>query len=666
MVSHRLHHGMSNTSAAATLPGHRTKKAPWKGAPPVVGLQPVDSLDPVLNSLPTAYWKLTGRGVVLAANLASEELTGFAPHEFVGRSLGDFLVETIDLDFLVNRLKTAGSLCNLEACIRRKDEATRNILLDASLLENCDGTHTIHCLVRDDSVLKKTDVHLREQAGYFTKTAEAVIMLDPSGLVRHWSKGAEELYQLSPAGILGKPFPAGLSRNPAADTFALKTTLKDGEWRGRLAHTTSSGSPVEIESRWVRLPESASTPESILLIAENAAGLRELEEERLRGQRQECLGTLAGGIAHDLNNILQPISIAIDLFRARTADTESQEMLDVVDENLRRATDLVRQILTFTSGTRTERHSIEVAPLFKEVTNFIRQAFPKTIQLQVVLDEALDTFLADHTQVEQILINLCVNARDAMPEGGRLRLEASNFFVDGGFANRHPGSKPGPYVRLTVGDTGTGIPRRIRDKIFEPFFTTKGPEQGTGLGLATTLGIVRSHGGFLTLETEEGCGTSFHVFLPATRSGTAHPGPGAPSQRTGELSGEGESILLVDDEATVLKVMQRSLEKSGYRVLTAEDGEQGLEVFSRHRHEIRLVITDMSMPGIDGPGMIAALRKFDKNVKIICTSGLNTPSNTEALAPLGVETVLSKPCNSKTILQAIKKALGETPATPTA
>lgn len=651
---------MSNTSAP--LPVARTKAVPWK---PTRGdsIRQENAIDQVIDSLPTVYWKLSLHGKILAANRASEELTGLAAAELVGKSLDEILVESITREFLITRVEAKGAVSNLEACIRRKDEATRNILIDASLIEESTGLPAIHCLVRDNSVMKKTEGHLREQAGYFNSVTEAVIVLDREGNVRHWSSGAEELYQLSAARILGHPFPADLTRNPSADALALKTALRDGEWSGRLAHASASGSPVEIESRWVRLPESASNAECVLLIAEDAAGLREYEEERLRGQRQECLGTLAGGIAHDLNNILQPISIAIDLFRARTADTESQEMLDVVDENLRRATDLVRQILTFTSGTRTGRRRLEIAPLFKEVASFIRQAFPKTIQLQVSVDEGLDTVMADQTQLEQILINLCVNARDAMPEGGRLRLEASNFHVDEGFASRQSGSKPGPYVRLTVGDTGVGIPRKIRDKIFEPFFTTKGPEKGTGLGLATALGIIRNHDGFLTLETDEGCGTTFHVYLPASRSHAVPPKPGAAQHRSGELAGGGESILIVDDEATVLKLMQRSLEKSGYRVLTAEDGEQGLEVFSRNRSEIRLVITDMSMPGIDGPGMISALRKFDGNVKVICTSGLNTPSSMEALEPLGVEDVLSKPCDSKTILRAIKKALGDKPRT---
>lgn len=615
-----------------------------------------ENVAPFLDMLPNVFWKLAPSGLVLAANLASEELIGFSKDELVGRSLGEILVEPIDPEFLAHQLKIAGSARNVEACIRRKDEATRNILIDASMAKERDGREVIHCIVKDNSVQKKTEDHVREQAGYFTKSPEAVIMLDMSGIILHWNHGAEVLYGIPAGEVVGHRFPDRLSRDRALDARALKLALTNGEWGGRLVHVTRSGDPVDIDSRWVRLPGSPS--ETVLLIAENAAGRRELEEERLRGQRQECLGTLAGGIAHDLNNILQPISIAIDLFRARTSDTESQEMLDVVDGNLRRATDLVRQILTFTSGSRVERRRIEIAPLFNDVSSFIRQAFPKTIQLQLTMDDRVDAILADRTQVEQILINLCVNARDAMPEGGRIRLEASNFLVDEGYASRQAGSNLGPYVRLTVGDTGVGIPRKIRDKIFEPFFTTKGPEQGTGLGLATAIGIVRKHDGFLTLESEEGCGTSFHVFLPAAKSPTEEKTLRTLQSRTPELRGEGEAILLVDDEATVLKVMQRSLEKSGYRVLTAEDGEQGLEVFSQHARDIRLVITDMAMPGIDGPGMISALRKFDNEVKIICTSGLNTPSSIEALSSLGVEAVLSKPCTSKTILQEIKKVLG--------
>jgi CheY-like chemotaxis protein len=246
-----------------------------------------------------------------------------------------------------------------------------------------------------------------------------------------------------------------------------------------------------------------------------------------------------------------------------------------------------------------------------------------------------------------------------MENGGTLRLEASDFLVDEGFAARQPLATPGRYVRLSVSDTGRGIPRQIRKKIFEPFFTTKGPEKGTGLGLATALGIIRNHGGFLTLETEEGCGSSFHVFIPAAASANDPAHSRINKSLENKNSGHGETILLVDDEATVLKVMQRSLEKSGYHVLPAEDGEAGLEKFLKHRNEIDLVITDMAMPGMDGMQLIEEIRKTGANLPILCTSGLSASAGSDTANSRGIRKILPKPCSSETILGAIREALHE-------
>jgi CheY-like chemotaxis protein len=336
-------------------------------------------------------------------------------------------------------------------------------------------------------------------------------------------------------------------------------------------------------------------------------------------------------------------------------------MLDAVEANLHRATELVRQILTFSSGVRTEQRAVDIPELISDVANFIRPTFPKTIHLQVSVQENIHAVLGNPTQIEQVLLNFSVNARDAMPEGGRLKLDASDFHVDESFARLHPQAKPGNYVQITVSDTGHGIPRPLRKKIFEPFFTTKGPEKGTGLGLATAVGIIRNHGGFLTLDTEEGCGSSFHAFLPASLAPAERQPALAPSQENRQNAGHGETILLVDDESTVLKVMTRSLEKSGYGVIPAEDGEQGLALYSQHQSHVRLVITDMAMPGMDGPALIAALKKLNPSVKIICTSGFGSSSGKNSVSELGVHTILSKPCNSRVILQAIQDALSTPP-----
>lgn len=629
-------------------------------SPPIRSNGPAGFNTDTWDFLPVIILKLSAGGIVLGANRACGEFLGYDSSEFLNRPIDDFLVDSIDFHFLRSNLEMLGKLSNQEACLRCKDGSTRHVVIDAGADRAGGSLREIYCAVRDHSLRKRTEVHAREQTELLLRNEEAIIIQNLEGLVIYWSMGAERLYGLPSFEAIGRPLPRECGEDRETLALARRTVLERGDWRGEIPNTTTTGTPFVVESRWVLLRDQAGNPQSVLIINEDAAESRLLEEERLRAQRQECIGNLAGGIAHDLNNILQPISIALDIFRGRLADNESQEVLGMLDSNVRRATELVRQILTFTSGVRPERQSVEVHSLFGEVANFVRQAFPKAIQLQVSVEDQLPPILGDQTQMEQVVLNLCVNARDAMRDGGQLRLEAMAFEVDEGFAARQPLAKPGRYVRLSVSDTGAGIPRQIRKKIFEPFFTTKSPGKGTGLGLATVLGIIRRHGGFLTLETEEGCGSSFHVFLPAAPEENPGKSPKSPAgRRNPSPKGVGETILIVDDEATVLKLMQRSLEKSGYRVLTANDGEEGLALFKQHTGEIQLVITDMSMPGMDGPEMVAAIHKISPSLPILGTSGLNTNPDMETHRALGLQKILGKPCDSQTILQAIRQVLDE-------
>ena len=611
------------------------------------------------DSLPVTIWKLSAEGLVVAANRASAELLGYDPSEFLNRPADDFFVSSIDFKFLKNRIQLIGSMANQEACLLCKDGSTRHVVINAEAKTSGGSLGDIFCAINDNSHRKKAEVHVREQSELLLRNEEAIIIQNLEGLVIYWSMGAERLYGLPAFEAVGRPLPQLLGDDIKILAEARHSVLSTGEWHGELKNSTTTGTQFVAESRWVLLRDQLRNPQSILIINEDAAESHLLEEERLRAQRQECIGNLAAGIAHDLNNILQPISIALDMFRGRLADHESQEVLGMLDSNVRRATELVRQILTFTSGVGPDRQAVEIHSLFGEVANFIRQAFPKAIKLQVSLEDNLPSILGDQTQMEQVILNLCVNARDAMTDGGTLRLEAVDFEVDETFAARQPLAKQGRYVRVSVIDTGSGIPRQIRKKIFEPFFTTKSPEKGTGLGLATVLGIIRRHGGFLTLETEEGSGSSFHVFLPVAASATDVPSPPHSHEKETKTQGAGETILLVDDEPTVLKVMQRSLEKSGYRVLTANDGEEGVSLFKRHAGEIHLIITDMSMPGMGGPEMTAEIHKISPAFPVLGTSGLDIHPDQNTLRALGLKKILGKPCNSQTILQAIRNVLDE-------
>jgi len=609
------------------------------------------------NLLPVGFWKISPQGILRFANRACRDLLGYEPREMIDRPADDFLADPIDFGWIERRTALHGHLSSQEASIRHKDGTLRPVLLDIS--READGDSDFHCVLTNNPSAKRPPDDNRGSLELMLRNEVAIIIQNLKGQVVYWNMGAERLHGLAPHEVLGRPIPRELGLSSLQLENARQATLERGEWSGEFRCTTAGGTRFEVATRWVLLRDQLEKPQAILLINEDAAESRLLEEERLRAQRQECIGTLAGGIAHDLNNILQPISIALDLLRARLADGDSEELLGMVDSNIRRATELVRQILTFTSGTHAERQPVHVAALFDDVSNFIRQAFPKTIRFQMAIHGKTSPVLADRTQMEQVLLNLCVNARDAMQEGGTLRLEATDFPVDPPFAALQPLARPGRYVRLSVSDTGRGIPRQIRNKIFEPFFTTKGPEKGTGLGLATALGIIRSHNGFLTLETEEGRGSSFHVFIPAVLSSDpAAQSPPAPEVGD-NLPGHGESLLLVDDESTVLKVMQRSLEKSGYHVLTARDGEEGLETFLRHSGTIRLVITDMAMPRMDGLQLVEEIRRSGSRVPILCTSGLSA-SPPDLSASRGIRQILPKPCSSQTILRAIREALHET------
>lgn len=618
------------------------------------------AIEQLWDVLPGNLWKLNGEGLILDANQSALDFLGHSKSQFLGRSVDEFFWDGMDFQKLVAALFYSGKAHGILACLRCQDGSTREVTLDASSL---DGGQIVYCAINDRSVQRRTEDHALAQAASLENPAEVFFIQTLDGVVTHWSLEAEKFYGFKAAEILGKKIPSQISLPPELATAALQAVLAHGEWSGQARILSADAQHIDVQMRWVILNPLDGQPSSVLVLAEDAAELLQLNEDRLRAHRHECVGMLSGGIAHDLNNVLQPISMFLDLLRYRLPDAESVEMLDAVEANLRRSTDLVRQILAFSSGARTEQRALNIPELISEVSTFIRSTFPKTIQFQVTVPDNIHPVMGNATQLEQVLLNLCVNARDAMPDGGRIKIEVSNFYADESFVRRQSHAQPQSYVRITVSDTGHGIPRPLRKKIFEPFFTTKGPNKGTGLGLATAVGIIRNHGGFLTLETEEGCGSSFHAFLPAS-TGPLEPISLPPSiPEIQKANGHGEAILLVDDESTVLKVMTRSLEKSGYRVLAAEDGDQGYALYKHHQKDVRLVITDMAMPGMDGPALISALKKINPKVKIICTSGFGSSSGKNSPSELGVHAILSKPCNSRVVLQAIQEALQTEPPT---
>jgi PAS domain S-box-containing protein len=391
-------------------------------------------------------------------------------------------------------------------------------------------------------------------------------------------------------------------------------------------------------------------------VAEDITESKGLQEQSFRAQRMEAIGTLAGGIAHDLNNILAPILMAPALLREYAHSDKERRLLDLIEQSAQRGSHVVRQLLTFSRGSGGERTGVKLHPLLEEMIGIMRETFPREIIIRDASQADLNIVLADPTQLHQVIMNLCVNARDAMPEGGTLSLEAKNVGLSAADVQAHAPASPGPYVAISVADTGDGIAPGNLDRIFDPFFTTKAPSKGTGLGLSTVLGIVRSHRGFIVVTSKLGHGTVFTIYLPAAADAVSVPTAQATDAPP---HGHGELILVVDDEEPIRTATRLILEKHGYRVLTAREGAEGLAIFVENRGDVRLVLTDLMMPVMGGVTLIHALHVLEPAVKVLATSGLTDQEDRAKLEAVGVDGIVPKPCDPIELLKMISQQLSK-------
>lgn len=379
--------------------------------------------------------------------------------------------------------------------------------------------------------------------------------------------------------------------------------------------------------------------------------MRQLQEQFLRAQRLESLGALVGGIAHDLNNMLVPIIVGVDILKEQNLSSDARSMVQTMEGSARRSAEMVRQMLLFARGGEANKAVIHLAPLIKEMCRIISDTFPKNIHCDVQVDKNSQPIFGVPTQLHQVLLNLCVNARDAMRNGGMLTLKTQNVELSSAEAMHH-GVAPGNYLCISVNDTGEGIPSEVLPKIFQPFFTTKGPDKGTGLGLPTCRSIVKNHGGFITVSSQPGKGTEFQIFLPA-RDEKAEAGQ---EQKTNLPSGNGEKILVVDDEESILAITRAALQNFGYEVFIAGSGVEAMTIFSKNPGSIKLVISDLAMPLMGGRETVHELRKMKPDLKVIIASGTEKELE-EVLPQIKVNGVILKPFTSEKLLEMVHDVL---------
>jgi len=614
----------------------------------------------VADGMPEAVFVKDLAGRYLLFNQGAARLVGKPVEEVIGQDDTTLFSPEDARQVMENdrQVMASGEACSAEEVLTAAG-TTRTYLATKAPYRNGHG-HIIGIvgISHDITDRKLAETKIREQATLLDKARDAILVCDLEHGITYWNKSAEELYGWTAQEVLGRKASEILYQDLGVFDKATDIVFSTGEWRGELQQVTKSGEPIMIDGRWTLVRDDSGRPKAVLAINSDITEKKKLEQQFMRAQRMESIGTLAGGIAHDLNNVLAPILMSIELLRLTSRDERAKAMLTTIETSAKRGADMVRQILSFARGMEGQRMLISAKQIIQDMQHLVQDTFPKNIAFHADLENDLPLFSGDHTQVHQVLLNLCVNARDAMPQGGTLTVIAKSLRVDDNYAGMTPGAKPGTYLKIKVTDTGTGIPPKVLEKIFDPFFTTKELGKGTGLGLSTVLAIVKSHGGFLHVYSEPGNGTTFSVCFPAS---DAAAGTSPAVQEALLPHGQGELILIVDDEAAVRTITQQTLETYGYRVLTAADGAEAVALYSQHRAEVAAVVTDMMMPVMAGQVTIQVLQRLNPDVKIIAASGFANDGSADQAAVMGVKHFLAKPFTAQTILTTLSQVL-RTPA----
>jgi PAS domain S-box-containing protein len=615
----------------------------------------------VVESALDCIISMDAEGCIIEFNPAAEKTLGYKREDVIGKSLAEVIIpprfraahgEGLRRVLSTGVGKILGKRIELPAL--RADGG--EVLVELAITRLGSETPPVFTgFLRDISERKRVEARLREQASLLDHAQDAIIVRDLNERVTYWNKGAERLYGWTAAEAIGRSIVALFFKDPTPFRAASAHVMKEGQWLGELQKFVKSGSTRTVESRWTLVRDGDGNPTSVMLIDTDISEKKNLEQQFFRAQRMESIGTLAGGIAHDLNNVLAPIMMSIDLLKQTVTAPDDQELLDTIAVSSRRGADMVAQVLSFARGMGGRRIQVRAKHLIGDAEKLVTDTFPKNIAIKTLVRPELWTIVGDPTQLNQVMVNLCVNARDAMPNGGQISITAENAtIVDGDGAAS--GISAGTYVRIEVEDTGAGMSSDVMARIFDPFFTTKDIGKGTGLGLSTSLGIVTSHGGSIRVDSQVGRGTRFRIFLPAQPGGVADES----AEAKPELArGNGELVLIVDDEASIRQMTAQTLEAFGYRALVAGDGAEAIAVYAQHQRDIAVVITDMMMPVLDGPSMMQVLLRINPAIRIIAVSGGTANRAQAGDAAKAVKRFLAKPFTAETLLGTLQGVLSE-------
>ncbi len=609
------------------------------------------------NALVGLY-RTTPDGEIQMANPALVKMLGYSSEEELKQR--NLEKEGYDPDYSREKFKhileVKDSIVGLESAWKTKDGRIIYVLESARAVRDESGEIRYY----EGTVLDITDKKYAQQerdrlAALVNQASEAIILTDPDGNIEYVNLAYEKATGYSRDEVLGKNPKIVKSGKHNLEFYKnLWDTIKSGKtWQGEFINRKKDGTLYYEDSFIFPIKNDKDEIINFAAVKKDITSQKQLEQQFYRAQRMESVGTLAAGIAHDLNNILSPIMMGVQILKKQDQNEKPKKYLDAIEVSAKRGADLVKQVLTFARGVEGAQIHLNPKHLIKEIQQIIKEAFPKNIELYVDIPKDVRMIKADPTQIHQVLMNLCVNAKDAMPDGGKLSITTENEDVDKSIAKMHSLPKPGTYVKINVSDNGIGIPKDVQEKIFEPFFTTKEMGKGTGLGLSTTLSIVKSHGGFIDVRSEPNKGTTFNIYLPAVVSPVLQK---KEIQQHTAPQGNGEHILLVDDESSLLEISKEILESHGYRVTTTCDGTEAVATYAdKNNRNIDAVITDMVMPNMDGMMTIQVLRKINPEVKIIAVSGFSEKMNKKSLEEHQVYHYLNKPYTGNQLLEKVAR-----------
>lgn len=549
-----------------------------------------------------------------------------------------------------------GAHRRVEYRLVRADQTLRRVEAQNTAVRDETGVIVkVLVFARDITAQHNAENRLRQQAALLDQAQDAILVRDINDHITYWNQSAARIYGWSPEEADGRAVAALWEEDVEQAAAARRLTLLCGEWRGEMRQRTKAGETFIMQSRWTRVGGSDGVNAGFFVINTDITEKKRLEAQVLSAQRTESIGLLAGGLAHDINNLLVPVLCSAEMLESMVSGAEAKRFVSMIRSSAQYGAALVQQLLAFARGVPSQKTEVGLPALLSGLREFVAQSFGPAYPLALSLPHDSWPVWADATQLKQVIMNLCINARDSMPNGGCISISLSNLVLDGMAAVALQKVKSGPHVAVKVTDKGTGIPPANLQKIFDPFFTTKEVGKGIGLGLAAVRGLVQGHDGAIVVESELGRGSTFTVYLPAFLP-VKTPGK-RDAVQPARAQGSGQGILLVDDEASLREILYAILTSNGYRVFKADSGKEALALLEIHHADIELVLTDITMPGMDGFALIENLRSRVEHLPIVAISGMTgLPFFEEKAYDLDVP-LLAKPVSKEILLATIAAAL---------